>query len=430
MVFQNLKLLMKNKLLLLETEMVGPGGHYLDNVIESYYYFKDNLQIQCLLNRKFNSQGTFIPDELIIIKKLNSNIFKKEQNKFLFLLFEIFSLIKRFILTILFIPFFLLHKNYTNYLNAIISNKFIVPKYFTELFFFLKKNKYSKNDHIFFQTTRNKHIALANFMARIDDNLPSIHLRILYTPSSKKKFTGFYYYLNQIKPYLLNKKISLYSLTDKNVKIFNKEIDSKIGIFKTNIPWIFYNREKKDNSITIGYMGDARESRGFNLLPDLINKLSNKNKDLNFLIQFAKTSSNSTSITSDKLFKMAENNPKIKILKNYLDYADFRNTLKKIDIMPILHNNEEINNGNPSTIYSSITHEIPMVLPQNLKYMKEVMVNKSYEIADNLDDVVSQTLKIANDYNKYLNAAKINSKLLFEIFENDPLKKILIKFKF
>ena len=423
MVFQNLKLLMKNKLLLLETEMVGPGGHYLDNVIESYYYFKDNLQIQCLLNRKFNSQGTFIPDELIIIKKLNSNIFKKEQNKFLFLLFEIFSLIKRFILTILFIPFFLLHKNYTNYLNAIISNKFIVPKYFTELFFFLKKNKYSKNDHIFFQTTRNKHIALANFMARIDDNLPSIHLRILYTPSSKKKFTGFYYYLNQIKPYLLNKKISLYSLTDKNVKIFNKEIDSKIGIFKTNIPWIFYNREKKDNSITIGYMGDARESRGFNLLPDLINKLSNKNKDLNFLIQFAKTSSNSTSITSDKLFKMAENNPKIKILKNYLDYADFRNTLKKIDIMPILHNNEEINNGNPSTIYSSITHEIPMVLPQNLKYMKEVMVNKSYEIADNLDDVVSQTLKIANDYNKYLNAAKINSKLLFEIFENDPLKK-------
>ena len=62
--------------------------------------------------------------------------------------------------------------------------------------------------------------------------------------------------------------------------------------------------------------------------------------------------------------------------------------------------------------------------------MKEVMVNKSFEIADNLDGVVTQTLKIANDYNSYLNAAKINSKLLFEIFENDPLKKILIKTKF
>ena len=414
---------MKNKLLLLETEMVGPGGHYLDNVIESYYYFRNNLQIQCLLNKKFNPQGTFIPSELQLIKILNSNIFKKEKNKFLYLLFEIFSLLKRFILTILLIPFFLFHKNFKNYLNAIISNKFIIPKYFTEIFFFLKKNKYSKNDHIFFQTTRNKHIALANFIARIDDNLPNIHLRILYTPSSKKKFTGFYYYLNQIKPYLSNKKISLYSLTDKNIKIFNDKINSKIGIFKTNIPWVFYNREKKDNSITVGYMGDARESRGFNLLPDLINKLIDKNENLNFLIQFSKTSSNSTSITSKNLFKMAENNSKIKILKTYLDYADFRNTLQKIDIMPILHNNEEINNGNPSTIYSSITHEIPMVLPQNLNYMKEVMVHKSFEIADNLDGVVTQTLKIANDYNSYLNAAKINSKLLFEIFENDPLKK-------
>ena len=414
---------MKNKLLLLETEMVGPGGHYLDNVIESYYYFRNNLQIQCLLNKKFNPQGTFIPSELQLIKILNSNIFKKEKNKFLYLSFEIFSLLKRFIFTILLIPFFLFHKNFKNYLNAIISNKFIIPKYFTEVFFFLKKNKYSKNDHIFFQTTRNKHIALANFIARIDDNLPNIHLRILYTPSSKKKFAGFYYYLNQIKPYLSNKKISLYSLTDKNIKIFNEKINSKIGIFKTNIPWVFYNREKKDDSITVGYMGDARESRGFNLLPDLINKLIDRNENLNFLIQFSKTSSNSTSITSENLFKMAENNPKIKILKTYLDYADFRNTLQKIDIMPILHNNEEINNGNPSTIYSSITHEIPMVLPQNLNYMKEVMVHKSFELANNLDGVVTQTLKIANDYNSYLNAAKINSKLLFEIFENDPLKK-------
>ena len=105
---------MKNKLLLLETEMVGPGGHYLDNVIESYYYFKKNLHIQCLLNKKFQSQGTFIPNELHLIKKLNSNIFKKKKNKFLYLLFEIRSLIIRSIFTILLIPFFLFHKNLKN----------------------------------------------------------------------------------------------------------------------------------------------------------------------------------------------------------------------------------------------------------------------------------------------------------------------------
>ena len=162
---------------------------------------------------------------------------------------------------------------------------------------------------------------------------------------------------------------------------------------KLIFPGFFTAEKKKISSITVGYMGDARESRGFNLLPDLINKLLDRNENLNFLIQFSKTSSNSTSITSENLFKMAENNPKIKILKTYLDYADFRNTLQKIDIMPILHNNEEINNGNPSTIYSSITHEIPMVLPQNLNYMKEVMVNKSFEIADNLDGCCNSNIK-------------------------------------
>ena len=182
---------MKNKLLLLETEMVGPGGHYLDNVIESYYYFRNNLQIECLLNKKFNSQGTFIPNELQLIKKLNSNIFKKEKNKFLYLLFEIYSFLKRFVFTILLIPFFLSCKNFKNYLNAIISNRFIIPKYFIEVFFFLLNNKYTKNDHIFFQTTRNKHIALANFLLRVDSNLPNIHLRILYTPSSKKNIPDF-----------------------------------------------------------------------------------------------------------------------------------------------------------------------------------------------------------------------------------------------
>ena len=414
---------MKNKLLLLETEMTGPGGHYLDNVIESFYYFKKNLQIQCLLNRRFNSNGTFIPDDLEIIKKLNTNLFKKEKNRFLYLFFEIYYFIERFILTILLIPFFLFKNNLINYLNSLISNRLIIPRYFIELYFFLKKNNYSSNDHIFFQTTRNKHISLANFLARLDNGLPSIHLRILNTPSFKKKYTGFYYYLNQIKPYLLNKKISLYSLTDKNIEIFARKIESNIGIFKTNIPWVFYDRVKKDSLITIGYMGDARESRGFNLLPDLIEKLSEKNENLNFLIQFAKTSTHLTTTTSDRLFKMSKNNPKIKIFKTYLDYADFRNTLKKIDIMPILHNDEEIKNGNPSTIYSSITHEIPMIIPKNLNYMKDVLTNDSFEVADNLNDVVSKTLKIANNYSKYLNAAKINSKLLFKIFESDPIKK-------
>ena len=108
-------------------------------LLNLFIILKKKLYLQCLVNKNFNSNGTFIPDDLQIIKKFNSNIFKKKHNKFFYLSFEIYSLIKRIILTILLIPFFLFNKNLKNYFNALISNKFIIPKYFIELFFFFEK---------------------------------------------------------------------------------------------------------------------------------------------------------------------------------------------------------------------------------------------------------------------------------------------------
>ena len=66
---------MKKKLLLLETEMRGPGGHYLDNLIESFFFFKNDFDIYAVLNRKFDPEGTFIPKELnfiFLFKKIYS----------------------------------------------------------------------------------------------------------------------------------------------------------------------------------------------------------------------------------------------------------------------------------------------------------------------------------------------------------------------
>ena len=54
------------KLLIMETEMKGPRGHYLDNLIETYYFFKNDFDIYAALNKKFNDEGTFIPSSLIL----------------------------------------------------------------------------------------------------------------------------------------------------------------------------------------------------------------------------------------------------------------------------------------------------------------------------------------------------------------------------
>ena len=265
-------------------------------------------------------------------------------------------------------------------------------------------------------------MSLSNFLTRIDKNIPKIHLRVLHTPSEKKSIGGFYFYLNKIQNFLKNKRIFLYVLTEKNFNLFQKKKGDNSGLFLTNIPWVFFKRTSPRNKVVVGYMGDARLSRGFNLLPELINKIFKKTDDILFLIQFSKLSdelNNTFAILND----MSKKNDKIIILKKYLDYKDFRNTLEKIDIMPILHNSNEINNGNPSTIYSSITHEIPMIIPTNLKYMNNILVNKSYEYGDNLDDITENIIKIKNNYLTYLNAAKKNSSILFDVFSNDPLRK-------
>ena len=401
--------------------MKSPRGHYLDNLIESYYFFENDFTIYCLLNKAFDPQGTFIPKELKINKILNRNNFEKKEKKFLHYLFEIIFFFKRLISSLILIPYFIINKNILNYLKALLSNNFILPRYFIELFFFLKKNEFTSYDHILFQTTRNKHMSLANFLARLEKNMPKIHLRILYTPSSKK-LGGFFYFLNKIKLFLINKKIFLYVLTKQNFEILSNHLNIKNGIFLSNIPWVFFERKNKKSFKTVGYMGDARVSRGFNKLPSLIDKLSKTSKDFKFIIQYSKVDI-AVKKASDKLFKMAKSNPNIKIYLKYMDYKEFRDTLQNIDIMPILHSAEEINLGNPSTIYSSITHQIPMTIPSNLKYMKDVLVNKSFEEADAIDDIVDKIVKIKNNYEEYLSSAKKNSSILLNIFNHDPLKK-------
>ncbi|MBL6775737.1 MAG: hypothetical protein ISQ26_10050 [Candidatus Puniceispirillum sp.] len=412
---------MKKKLLLLETEMKSPRGHYLDNLIESFYFFENDFSIYCLLNEVFDPQGTFIPKELKINKILNRNNFEKKEKKFLHYLFEIIFFFKRLISSLILIPYFIINKNILNYLKALLSNNLILPRYFIELFFFLKKNEFTSYDHILFQTTRNKHMSLANFLTRLEKNIPKIHLRILYTPSSKK-LRGFFYFLNKIKLFLINKKIFLYVLTKQNFEILSNHLNIKNGIFLSNIPWVFFERKNKKSFKTVGYMGDARVSRGFNKLPSLIDKLSKTSKDFKFIIQYSKVDI-AVKETSDKLFEMAKSNPNIKIYLKYMDYKEFRDTLQNIDIMPILHDAEEINLGNPSTIYSSITHQIPMTIPSNLKYMKDVLVHKSFEEADAIDNIVDKIVKIKNNYEEYLSSAKKNSSILLNIFNDDPLKK-------
>ena len=410
----------KNKLILVESEMKGPKGHFLNNLIETTNNFRDNVNIYWVLNKYFDNEGTYLPKKIKIFKNIKSNFFKRKENKTLYILEEIilffFNLIQIFYFSI----YFIYKKNFFNFFIALKSNYFILPRYFSSFFKIYSNLNLSKNDHIFFQTARRKDIALVNFLIKIDKNHPKFHIRVMLPP--KEKFKGFFYYLKEIDQALINKRAFFYLWSNYTFNLFLKNSISKKGIFQSNIPWTFYSRKIKNKNHTIGFIGDARRSRGFHVLPELINELEKKNISLNYLIQFSKISDDLTQV-KDNLYELSKNNKKIKIVEKYCDYNDFTNLLNKIDIMPILHESKEINTITCGTMYTCIPHEIPMVIPKGTSFMKKILKYKCYEFATNIQNYANKILKISKNYNYYLKNSKLNSKILNRILANDPLKK-------
>ncbi len=418
---------MKNKLIIIETEMTEPKGHFLNNLIDISNFFKKKLSIYWFINKKFDFQKTFIPKGPKILKAIKSNKFKRKKNRLLYILEEIYLFFLNFIHIFYFSILFAKNKNFKNFVLALSSNYFLLPKYFSSFYFTYKSLKLTKKDHILFPSTRRKDIALVNFITKIDPNHPKFHMRIFLMP--KERFKGFFYYLKQIDEKLREKRVYLYVWNEKNYKYILKKTLSKKGIFISKLifsynPFLIFNRKFKKTNHTVGYAGNARRARGFHKLPKLIELIEKKNNSFYYLIQFSKISDDLIPIKK-KLYHLAKNNKKIKIIEKYTSNLEFINILKNIDIMPILHNAKEINNVTSGTLYSCLPYEIPFVIPTGLSFMENINKFKSYEKAQNLTSTAKKIIKISDKYSFYLKNAKLNFKILKKILKNDPLKKNL-----
>ena len=54
----------------------------------------------------------------------------------------------------------------------------------------------------------------------IYENIPKIHIRVLYPP--KNRFKDFFFYLNKIKKNILNNKITIYTEIDHSKKLIEQ----------------------------------------------------------------------------------------------------------------------------------------------------------------------------------------------------------------
>ena len=390
------------KLVLLESEMTQPGGHFLDYLIETTVYFKKKFKIIWFLNKNCNLRDSYVPSEAEIKKIIISNNFRRKENKFLYFSEELFFFIKNFRDIFYFILFFLKNKKLKIFLKTLASNYFIIPRYFKSFYFEVINCKLDKNDHIFVQSCRRKDISCIYFFSNIESSFPKIHLRVFFPP--RKKFKSFFFYLFKIEKFITEKKIFLYTEHGYKYQLIGKEMNSNEFLHKAIPIFSFSERFFNEPDLTIGFVGQARKDKGFHLLPELISRLESKKINLNYLIQF--TSTTDMKYYEDQLFNLAKNNTRIKIVNKYCDYKEYRNILKKIDIMPILHDKMHLTIGNSSVIYSCITNEIPVVIPENCMHLKQILTFKSYEEAKDLENFVEKIILISNNFTFYLKEAK------------------------
>ena len=412
---------LKNKLIFFEGDMIGGRGHHLDNLIEASIFFSNKFNIIWFVNSEFNANNLFIPKNIKIKDIIKTNNLNKFKNKILYLLFEFLIYLNNFIF---FISLGINKKKIILFTKFLIKNSFAIPQYFKSFYSEFIKQEINENDHLIIQSCREKDISLVYFLLNIETAIPKIHIRLLYPP--KKKIKGFFFYLKNIKKFIDKNSVIIYTETEYLKELIEQkisELNNKIFVF--NQIYSFYNRNRKDN-LTIGFVGEARLNKGFNLLPDFIGSVNKLNKNVNFIIQFSKIDPE-TEVCRNLLIQMKDKISNLTIIEKYCDFFEYRGILQKIDIMPILYPLSQTNTVGSGVFYSCLTNEISMIIPKDSTYLKKILKFSSYEEAEGINEYVEKTILMIINYDFYLNEAKKQSLSYKSKIEFDPLVKNIIK---
>ena len=391
----------KKKLIFIETLLKNGGGHHMDNLIETSIYFKDKSEIHWLVNENFDKNKLYIPNEITIHKSV-------PETKFIFL--------KKIIIFLLSIPFFIKEKKILNFFKIFYKNFFSIPDYFSlKIYNFFKSQKFTNTDVIIIQSCRPKDVELIYFVSELINNMPKIIMRVLYPPK-KKMLKNFYYHTEQL---IKNKnEVKIFTEVSTTKQYIKERLNFEVQNF-TQI-YSFYNRPIP-KKITLGFLGETRIDKGFSRLPNFISILNKKNINCDFIIQFSKKIYPNTEEIKKQILEISKTYNNIKIIDGYIDFWDYREYLKKINIMPLMYDAEKLNFVGSGLFYSCITNEIPMVIPTKAELLDEYLIFKSFEKATTDEEYANSVLKIMENYDFYLNECKKFSNSYQKDIANDPL---------
>lgn len=412
---------MKNKILFFEPETSDQLlGHHLDTMIETSVFFKNKRnEIIWFLNKRFNKENYYIPNYINV-----QNVIETAKRKFLSIknILEVLNISSKNLFYYFFFLFhFLLKGKIVQIIKAISCNYFTLPKYFPSFYFNYKNLNMLENDNIVIPSTRDNDIELFYFLYILEKKIPNLHFKILYPPKDRK-FKNFFFYLKKINSLgKINNKFYFYSEVNYTKKIIKKKLDIKIDKFSHAYS---FSKKKFNKKITIGFLGAATVEKGFLKIPDLINKLKDKLKNLNFIIQMTnvdKTVENA----ANKIINIAKKDSKIKIIDNYQDYKSYRSLLKKISIMPLMYEPGYFKKRGSGIFFSCITNEIPMIIPKNCTLWKKFLNRKykNFNEASNLNEFCEKIISMIKNYKYFLDQAKKQSINYKEILKRDLMLK-------
>ncbi|MDA7686132.1 hypothetical protein N8754_01060, partial [Candidatus Pelagibacter sp.] len=266
-----------------------------------------------------------------------------------------------------------------------------------------------------FQTARINDLELAYLLSLLEFDI-EIHIRIIQL-HRKKRLKKFINILNKFNDESkLFKTVFIYTETEFQKDEIKKLTGIELEIFFNNLS--FSEKNITDNEISIGILGESRYDKGFYKVPQLIRYLNdNYNKKINFIIQINNYPQNLSKVKNE-LLDLSKKFKNIKLINGYINYFEYREILKKINIIPLLHELDQLKYCGSGIVFSSIVNEIPMVIPKNAIYVKKFFKYNSYLEAENTYDYSKKIIEIVDNYPKFLECAKKQSS-----FYKDKLNK-------
>ena len=405
-----------SKIILVECELKGGKGHHYDHLVENSFYYKNSGDIFWVLNKDFKKENLYIPEYVTV-----HNIIDTGNRKLLIqnpknILKVLYLSVKNFIFSYFFlITNFKINKSFLKY---IFKSYFTFPKYFSSFYKIFRKLNLNKDDKIIFQTSRINEIELAHILLLLNLDV-EIHLRIIQLHRKKKLSKINKLFIDFHQNDHLFRKVFIYTETDYQKDQIKKLTNIDVELFYNNLT--FSEKSLEKNNYTIGILGESRLDKGFYKIPDLIKNLNSKILDkINFIIQINNCPEN-LSYIKNEIEELSIKYKNIKIINGYINFFEYRELLKKIDIIPLLHELDQLKYCGSGIVFSSMVNEIPMIIPKGAIYVKNFFAHQSFVEAENINDYSTCIIKIVENYKKFLEETKKQSSFYKKKLINDPL---------